>query len=47
MATFRMFENLTVEVNRPSTKQLLNNFGGNSLEKLKQFSGWYSKMDCL
>ena len=34
-----MFEKLTVEVNRPSTKQLLNNSWGNSLEKLKQVSG--------
>ena len=32
-----------MEVNRPSTKQLLNKF----LEKLKQFSGRGSKMDCL
>ena len=38
----------TIEVNnRPSTKQLLNNFWGDFLEKLKQFSGRGSKMDCL
>ena len=36
-----------IEVNRPSTKQLLNNFWGDFLEKLKQFSGRGSKMDCL
>ena len=42
MATFRMFE-----VNALSTKQLLNNFWGDFLEKLKQFSGRRSKMDCL
>ena len=37
----------TIEVNRSSTKQLLNNFWGDFLEKLKQFSGRGSKMDCL
>ena len=42
MATFRMFE-----VNALSTKQLLNNFWGDFSEKLKQFSGRRSKMDCL
>ena len=31
----------------PSTKQLLNNFWGDFSEKLKQFSGLLSKMDCL
>ena len=35
---------LTIEVNRPSTKQLLNSF---FLEKLKQFSRRESKMHCL
>ena len=29
----------TIEVNRPSTKQLLNNFLGKFLEKFKQFRG--------
>ena len=33
----------TIDVNRPSTKQLLSHF----LEKLKQLSGGGSKMDCL
>ena len=37
----------TIEVNRSSTKQLLNNFLGDFLEKLKQFSGRGSKVDCL
>ena len=44
MATFGMVEYLNVEVNRPSTKQLLN---CDFLEKLKQFSGPRSKMACL
>ena len=37
----------TTDVNRPSTKQLLNNFLGRFLKKLRQFSGGGSKMDCL
>ena len=37
----------TIEVNRSSTKQLLNNFLGRFLEKLKQFSGRWSQVDCL
>ena len=36
-----------LETNGPSTKQLLNNFWGDFLEKLKQFSGRQSKMDGL
>ena len=36
-----------MEVSRPSTKQLLNNFGGDFLQKLKQFLGRGSNMDCL
>ena len=37
----------TIDVNRTSIKQLLNNFLGRLLKKLKQFSGGGSKMDCL
>ena len=37
----------TIEVNRPSTKQLLSNFGGDFLEKLEHFSGRESIMNCL
>ena len=29
----------TIEINRPSTKPLLNNFWGDFFEKLKQYSG--------
>ena len=36
-----------LEANGPSTKQLLNNFWGDFLEKLKHFSGRQSKMDGL
>ena len=35
MATFRMFEYLTIEVTGPSTKQLLNNFWGRFFRKAK------------
>ena len=44
-----MFEysNNTIEVNRPSTKQLLNNFMGDFLENLKQFLGQGSKIGYL
>ena len=37
----------TIEVNRPSTKQLLSNFWGDFLEKLEHFSGRESIMNCL
>ena len=47
MATFRMFEYLNNEVNRPFTRQLLNNFWGGFLENLKQFLGRGSKMNCF
>ena len=47
MTTFRMFEYLKNRSYRPSTKQSLNNFWGDFLEKLKQFLGRGSKMDCL
>ena len=47
MATFRMYEYLNIEVNRLSTKQMLNNFLGDFLEKLKQLLKRGSKMDCL
>ena len=47
MVTFRMFKYLNNRSNRPSTKQLQNNFWGDFLEKLKQFSGRWSKIDCI
>ena len=47
MATFRMFEYSNNEVNRPFTRQLLNNFWGGFLENHKQFLGRGSKMNCF
>ena len=47
MTTLRMFEYLNNRIYRPSAKQLLNNFWGGFLEKLKQFLGRGSKMGCL
>ena len=37
----------TIEVNRPSTKRLLNSFLGRFLEKVKQLLRRGSKMVCL
>ena len=42
-----MFEYLTIEINRPSTKQLLNDFLGRFFQKTEAIFGRGSKIDCL